>query len=398
MRTTVFIFLLIVLHTVLLVAQINGLSIGYNEAAILYSETGFLHHYIQFFVNNFPYNDFALRLPMIALHVTSFFMLYGISRFYLARESDRLWLMLIYVLLPGITSAALVVDPAGLKIALTFLFVYLFLRFGTYAYVLLPLYVWIDASFLPLFLAIIFYGIMIKKYPIALFGFVLSIIASVRSGVYIGGTPHGHFLDALGIYAAIFSPIVFLYLFYVMYRRFITNERDLLWMIGTVAFGMSLLLSFRQRVEIQSFAPFLMLILPLAAQTFLHTYRIRLRMFRKRYQYLFYSALVILVINIVAVFFNQHFYRFLKDPSRHFSYSMHVMKELAAQLHDKGISCVHTDSQKVQLRLRFYGIGECNRIVLSQSPLGKSDKVTISYNQTPIYITYVTNIHNQFSY
>ncbi|MCL4430792.1 MAG: glycosyltransferase family 39 protein [Epsilonproteobacteria bacterium] len=394
MRIKLLIFLLIVLHTVLLLAQISGLSIGYNEATILYTDTDFLHHYIQFFVNNFPYNDLALRFPMIALHVISFFLLYGISRFYLTRETDRLWLMLVYVLLPGITSAALVVDPAGLKIALTFLFVYLFLRFGTYAYALLPLYVWIDASFLPLFLAIIFYGVMIKKYPIALFATALSIIASIRSGIHIGGTPHGHFLDALGIYAAIFSPIVFLYLFYVMYRRFITNERDLLWLIGTVAFGMSLLLSFRQRVEIQSFAPFLMLILPLAAQTFFHTYRIRLREFRKRYQYLFYTALAILVINTLAVFFNQYFYRFLKNPTHHFSYPMHVVKELAGQLHEKNITCVHTEDEKIQLRLRFYGIEKCNTIVLSQSPMKQSNKVTISYNKTPIYITYVSKVHN----
>lgn len=241
MRTTVLLFLLIVLHTVLLIAQIGGLSIGYNEATILYTDSNFLHHYILFFVNQFPHSDLALRLPMIALHIASFFLLYNISRFYLAKETDRLWLMLIYILLPGVTSAALVVDPAGMKIALTFLFVYLFLRFGTYAYALLPLYVWIDASFLPLFIAILFYGIMVKKPLIALFAVGLSIIATIRSGVTIGGTPHGHFLDALGIYAAIFSPIVFLYLFYVMYRRFITNERDLLWLIGTVAFGMSLL-------------------------------------------------------------------------------------------------------------------------------------------------------------
>ncbi len=394
MRTRVLLFLLIVLHTLLLVAQIGGLSIGYNEAKILYTETGFLHHYIQFFVNSFPHNDIALRLPMIVLHVASFFLLYGISRFYLTRETDRLWLMLIYVLLPGITSAALVVDPAGMKIVLTFLFVYLFLRFGTYAYALLPVYVWLDATFLPLFIAIIFYTIRIKKYPIAVFATVLSIIAYVRSGVEISGTPHGHFLDALGIYAAIFSPIIFLYLFYVIYRRFITNERDLLWVIGAVAFGMSLLLSFRQKVEIQSFAPFLMLILPLAAQTFFHTYRIRLRMFRKRYQFLFYAALLTLVLNTLAVFFNQHFYRFLEKPTHHFSYPMHVIKELAHQLQEKDINCVDAPDDKTQLRLRFYNIGECDEIKLSQEAMRKSDKVTIRYNNIPIYVVYVTKIHN----
>lgn len=394
MRTPVLLFLLIVLHTVLLIAQIGGLSIGYNEATILYTDSSFLHHYIQFFVNQFPHSDLALRLPMIALHVTAFFLLYNICRFYLSRETDRLWLMLIYVLLPGITSAALVVDPAGLKIVLTFLFVYLFLRFGMYAHVLLPLYVWIDASFFPLFVAVMVYGMMIKKYPVALLGAVLSVVAYGRTGLNIGGFPHGHFLDALGIYAAIFSPIVFLYLFYVMYRRFIINERDLLWLIGTVSFVLSLILSFRQRVEIQSFAPFLMLILPLAAQTFLHTYRIRLRMFRKRYQFLFYLALVILVLNTLAVFFNQHLYRFFKDPTHHFSYPMQVVKELAQELTKQKITCLHSDDERTQLRLRFYGIEECHAIALSEHPKKTASKVTIRYNDIAIQTFYVTNLHN----
>jgi hypothetical protein len=393
MRTTVLLLLLIVLHVVLLISQIDGLSIGYNEAITLYKESNVLHYYVQFFVNFFPHSDLALRLPMIALHVIAFFLLHYISRFYLVKPTDRLWLMLIYVLLPGITSAALVVDPAGLKIVLTFLFVALFLRFGTYAYVLLPLYVWIDASFFPLFIAVMVYGIMIKRYPITLLGAILSGIAYSRGGLNIGGFPHGHFLDALGIYAAIFSPIVFLYLFYVIYRRFITKERDLLWMIGTVAFVISLILSFRQRVEIQSFAPFLMLILPLAAQTFLHTYRIRLRMFRKRYQWLFYSALVILLINTLAVFFNQYLYRYLKDPTRHFSYPMHVVKELAQELRKQKITCLHADDERTQLRLRFYGVGECRGILLAEKPNKNAAKVTIRYNKIRIQTFYVTKVH-----
>lgn len=394
MRTRFLLFLLIVLHTVLLIAQISSLSIGYNEATILYTDSSVLHHYILFFVNQFPHSDLALRLPMIGLHISAFFLLYNISRFYLVKETDRLWLMLIYVLLPGVTSAALVVDPAGMKIVLTFLFVYLFLRFGTYSYAILPLYVWIDPTFFPLFLAVMFYGIVIKKHTVTLLGIVLSVVAYGRAGLNVGGFPHGHFLDALVIYAAIFSPIVFLYLFYVMYRRFITNERDLLWLIGMVAFIMSLILSFRQRVEIQSFAPFLMLILPLAAQTFLHTYRIRLSMFRKRYQLLFYSALVILVLNTLGVFFNQHLYRFFKDPTRHFSYPMQVVKELAQELHKQKISCVHADDERTQLRLRFYEIEECRAITLDEHPKKNASKVTIRYNNIPVQTFYVTRLHN----
>lgn len=393
MRTAAPLFLLLTLHTILLIAQISGLSIGYNEAQILFTDTTSLHYYVSFFTSHFGQNDFALRLPMIALHLFSFGLLYAISGYFLQRASDRLWLMVIYLLLPGVTSAALVVDPAGLKIALTFLFVYLYLRVGVYAFALLPVYVWIDPSFIPLFIAVIFYGVMTKQYAFSVLGIILTFIGYVRGGLEISGIPEGRFLDALGIYAAIFSPIIFIYLFYVLYRRFITKQRDLLWLIGAVAFGLSVILSFRQKVEIQSFAPFLMIVLPLAAQTFFHTYRIRLRMFRRRYRLLFYVALGILILNTIAVFFNQYLYQYFKDPTKHFSYSMHVAKELALYLSEKQISCIKTD-EKMQLRLRFYGITECHDYRLDDQEVHNGQKVTISYKNRLLYEGYVTKINN----
>jgi hypothetical protein len=39
-----------------------------------------------------------------------------------------------------------------------------------------------------------------------------------------GGKPKGYFLDALGVYAAIFSPLLFLYFIYSMYRILIKEE------------------------------------------------------------------------------------------------------------------------------------------------------------------------------
>ena len=105
-----------------------------------------------------------------------------------------------------------------------------------------------------------------------------------------------------------------------------THERDLVWMIASSMFIISLLLSFRQKVNIQDFAPYLMVALPLAAQTFFHTYRVRLPIFRRRYRLLFYSAFTLLVVNALAVFFNQWLYQWIKNPKDHFSYSMHVAK------------------------------------------------------------------------
>jgi hypothetical protein len=159
------------------------------------------------------------------------------------------------------------------------------------------------------------------------------------------------------------------------------------------AFMISLLLSFRQKVEIQTFAPFLLLALPLAAQTFLHTYRIRLREFRGRYRILFYTAFILLIVNVLAVFFNQWFYRFMKDPSRHFSYPMHIAKELSGVLHRDNIQCINAGDEKLQLRLRFYGITHCENYRLEKKTTRQSRKVTISYINTPVYETYVTKVN-----
>ncbi len=393
MREKAFFLALLGINTLILVLQIKGLSISYNEAKILYGDSSLLRSIINFSLNLFGHNDYALRLPMILLHLVSGFLLYAISRYYVTRENDRLWIILIYILLPGVTSAALVVDNAGLVIASLFLFTYTYLRFEKYAIGLLPLLLFVNPAFAYLFFAVALYGIYRKNYLFISLGSFLLIISLRLYGIHVGGLPEGRFLDALGVYAAIFSPIVFLYLFYVLYRRFFAKEWDLIWMIASSAFLASLLLSFRQKVEVQTFAPFLLLALPLAAQTFLYTYRIRLREFRGRYRILFYSAFSILIINVLAVFFNQWFYRFISKPTNHFAYPMHVAKELSSVLHQDHIECIDAGDEKLQLRLRFYGITHCQSYRLEKQINKEGKKVTISYINIPAYKIYVTKIN-----
>ncbi|MDD5159730.1 MAG: hypothetical protein PHI47_06730 [Sulfuricurvum sp.] len=393
MREKAFFLALLGINTLILVLQIKGLSISYNEAKILYGDSSLLRSIINLSLNLFGHNDYALRLPMILLHLVSVFLLYAISRYYVTRENDRLWIILIYVLLPGVTSAALIVDNAGLVIASLFLFTYTYLRFDKYALGLLPFLLIVDPAFAYLFFAVALYGIYRKNYLFISLGILLLIISLRLYGIHVGGLPESRFLDALGVYAAIFSPIVFLYLFYVLYRRFFAKEWDLIWMIASSAFLISLLLSFRQKVEVQTFAPFLLLALPLAAQTFLYTYRIRLREFRIRYRILFYSAFLILILNVMAVFFNQWFYRFISKPTHHFSYPMHVAKELSSVLHQDHIKCIDAGDEKLQLRLRFYGITQCQSYRLEKKLTHEGKKVTISYKNIPVYKTYVTKIN-----
>lgn len=386
---------LIAIDLLVLVLQIEGLSIGYNEAKVLYGEFSPLRSLIRLSLELFGQNDYALRLPMIVLHAASMGLLYAIAGHYVQRETDRLWIVLIYALLPGVTSAALVVDNAGVMIASTFAFAYLHLRFGRYALLLLPGLLMLDPAFAYLFFAVALFGMLRREVTYALAGLVALGLSLSLFGIHVGGIPKGHFLDLMGVYAAIFSPVVFLYLFYVLYRRMMAGERDLLWMIASSAFFISLILSFRQKIEAETFAPFLMLMLPLAGETFLRTYRVRLPQFRGRYRLLFFSALGLLALNAMVVFFNPWLYRVLSKPSRHFAYTMHVAKELSRVLHAHRIGCVDAHDEQMQLRLRFYGIAQCESHHLQAHTVHDAIKVTISYMDVPVLTTYVTNIHNK---
>jgi hypothetical protein len=394
MRERPLFFALLGINFLLLFSQIKGLSISYTEAELLYGEFTPLKWLISSSLALFGHNDYALRTPMIALHLLSTVFLFLISKPYVSREFDRIWIIVIYALLPGVTSAALVLDSAGIVIAGSFLFVYLFQQNERYAIAIMPFLFWLDPAFITLFFGILIYSLLNKRYVLSTFSGFFFGISMLFHGIEVGGVPQGRFLDALGLYAAIFSPIIFLYFFYVLYRRFISNQRDLLWTIATSAFLISILLSFRQKILIQSFAPFMMLVLPLAAQTFFQTYRVRLREFRKRYAYLFYSALFLLGVNAIVVFFNQHFYRFFENPNNHFAYPMHIAKELALTLHRNKIECIDAADNKLQLRLRFYGIEKCDAYRLEETPHSNGKKVTISYKNTPAFITYVTKINN----
>ncbi|MDO9304867.1 MAG: hypothetical protein Q7T77_06030 [Sulfuricurvum sp.] len=381
------------INFLILMAQIQGLSISFYEANILYGDSSLLKSFSTFFLNIFGSNDYALRIPMIVIHLISTILLYLISSYYISRPNDKLWIVFIYLLLPGITSSALLVNIAGLKIVTLFAFVYMYLRFNHWSLILLPLFMMLDATSIFLYFSIALFGISRKQWITAGVSSGLLILAVFFFGIDLSGRPQGRFLDALAIYSAIFSPVVFMYLFYVLYRRYMTHERDLVWMIASSMFIISLLLSFRQKVNIQDFAPYLMVALPLAAQTFFHTYRVRLPIFRRRYRLLFYSAFTLLVVNALAVFFNQWLYQWIKNPKDHFSYSMHIAKELAHELKDNQISCVNADSEKMQLRLRFYGITECQGTLLSEEKNKKGKKVTISYINIPIYTAYVTKVN-----
>lgn len=396
MKYRIIFFLLLGIDAAILFFEISHISISYNEAELLYGNFSFLQLLTNTSLKLFGNNDLGLRLSMIILHVSSAVLIYLLSAYYLKSPRNRLWLLFIFILLPGVVSSALIVNHAGLIIFGLLLYVYFEKRFNSYvSNSLLLFYAFIDPGFSYLFLALIIYSLFAKDKLSLIYNIILYSLNIYLYGIHIQGFPSGHFLDTLGVYSAIFTPIIFIYLVYVLYRRFLSDEVDKLWYISTTALLVSLLLSFRQRVDIEIFAPYLIVALPLAAQTFASSYRVRLKQHRKGYRLIFVISVVFLLLNTLIVFFNRELYLILDNPKKHFAYDMHIAKDLAKKLHSQKIDCVTSD-KKMQLRLKFYGIEKCNKYILEKVPL-KSKKrvnVTIGYKDIIIYKANVTKLNN----
>ncbi len=399
MRHKLILFLILGIDVFVLFFETSRISIASSEASLLYGDLSFLQLLVKASLALFGQNDFGLRFPFIVMHIASAFLIYDISKRYLNSERNRLWLVLTFVLLPGVVSAAIMVNDAGFIIFGLLLYLYMEERAPKFfVNLLLLVYALVDVGFVYLFLALAFYHLFYQEKKELIYNLGLFILSSFLYGFDIYGFPRGHFLDTIGVYSAIFTPIIFIYLFYVLYRRYLTDKCDKLWYIAATALLFSLLISFRQRVDIEHFAPYLIVALPLAAQTFASSYKVRLKEHRKGYRVIFVLSFMLLIFNTLLVFFNKELYLFLDDPKKNFAYNMHIAKELAQRLKMQDYSCVSTDT-KMQKRLRFYGIDKCtqNRLDTISLQSTKQESVTIRYKNKILYRATVTKLNNKQS-
>jgi hypothetical protein len=397
MKYKLILLLIVAIDVAILLFEASRLSISSSEAYFLYNQDGFLHTLVTLSLNFFGESDFALRLPFLLLHLGSIFLLYLVSKDYLKDERNRFWLILTFVLLPGVVSSAVVVSHAGFLIFGLLLFLYIDRHFPIYVSSLLLLFfAWVDGAFSYLFLGLFIYALVKKEREYALYTLFLYGLSIYLHGFVIHGYPRGHFLDTIGLYSAIFTPVIFVYLFYALYRRYLTGQKDKIWYIATTALLFSLFTSFRQKIAVEEFAPYLIIALPLAAQTFSSSYRVRLKEHRKGYKTIFIAAFVLLTINTIVVFFNKELYLLLDNPKKNFIYEMDIAKELAEKLQERNISCVSTD-EKMQRRLRFYGVKKCEENLLKVLPLDASQEsnVTISYKGITLYRANVTKLNKK---
>lgn len=371
-------FAVIIVDLLALSYGISTLSISVYEAKIYFDSntlTAFLAHLGTKILGQ---NDFGLRVPFVFLHCISAILLYFYALKITKTPKDALFSLILFLLLPGTVASALCVNEASLVIFMSLLILCTYeYGFKKSFYVLLVLALFVDKSFAILFLSLFFYALYRKNTLLLLLTLVLF---AACVGIYefdFTGKPKGYFLDTLGVFAACFSPLVFVYYFYIIYRLAFRPQKPMLWFIMTTSFLFCLIFSMRQKLYLEEFLPFCVISTPLLVSSLMSSYRIRLPNLRLKYTIFIECAVIFLVFCYIVIIFNTFLYAFIKNPSSHFAYNYHTAKELATSLKERGIKRVKTDKD-MQLRLKFYGIEESKKLALERVKRRKWADFTIN--------------------
>ena len=374
------VFLICLIDFVFLLYAANSLSISYNEAEIFFQKHSLLSCILKLSTHFFGQNDLAVRGVMIFFHIASVVLMYKVSKFYIKLEFDRIVAVLLFVLLPGTLASALIINNAGICITLALLCIYLFhIKKKILFSLFFCLAFFIDGDFLIFYAGFFIFALYKRKPPLAWLSAILFLLTLYFFGFETNGRPSGHFIDTFGIFAAVFSPFVFIFFVYTIYRIWVKEKKDLLWFIAICSFCFCMIVSVRQRLELEQFLPFCVIATPLMVRVFFNSYRVRLPKFRKGHKICTGLVMLFLIFNWSAIIFNQIFYLFLNDPTKHLTYKFDVAKELADKLKEAGVQDIATDDTRLALRLKFYGIKtkSYSKNLLASADLDEKSKFSI---------------------
>ena len=337
-----------------------------HEAKLLFDSSGIVN-YLMELGQSFIQGFFGFRIFFIFSGFLAILFFYEFARRYFPKKNgdygDAYLATIIFMLLPGIITGSVLSNIAILVLPLVLLFVLLYEKkhFILLPFIMLILFFIHDASII-FFIAIMLYGLIHKdkRLTITAATFLIAFIVMAK-GIEIGGRPSGHFIDIFGLYAAVFSPLVFLYFFYTMYRTLLRGKKTLTWYISFTALVFSLLLSIRQKVHISDFAPYVTISIVLMLDIFNHSIRVRLPEFKKKYTLSFNVLMGSLLISASIIFLHQFTFYINEDPQKYFANRVYRPYLLAQGLKNKGIECYDSKRSREQYQLMYYGIGSCTK-------------------------------------
>lgn len=337
-----------------------------HEAKLFFNSDGIVN-YLMVLGQSLISGFLGFRIFFIFSAFLAILFFYEFARRYFQKRDndyeDAYLATLIFMLLPGIITGSVLSNIAILVLPLVLLFVLLYERkhFALLPFIMLILFFIHDASII-FFIAIMLYGLIHKDKKLAITAttFLIAFIILAK-GIEIGGRPSGHFIDIFGLYAAVFSPLVFLYFFYIMYRTFLRETKTLIWYISFTALIFSLLLSIRQKVHISDFAPYVTISIVLMLDIFNNSIRVRLPEFKKKYKLSFNIIVGTLLLSASIIFLHQLIFYINKNPKEYFANRAYRPYILSKELKDRGIECYNSKRSREQYQLMYYGINSCSK-------------------------------------
>jgi len=361
------VFLSLIFYLFLLWYGINFLSFSIVDIKSI-ENFPILNNILDVSIYLFGKNDFAIRIPGIIMGFLSTLLFYKLTFFYLKKEKDRFFSAFIFMLIPGMIISSLVINKSIYIIFSVLLFAYLYKNLKVLSYFLLFFFIFLDKSYISLYFALVFYALYKKDN----FLLVLSLIFLALNANYfnyvIKGKPKGYFLDIFGTYFLIFSPFVFLYFLYSIYKGVLDKKKDIVFFIAFFAFIISTILSFRQRIKIDDYAPFTLIFIIYMVKYFLNSFRVRLPKFRTMYKFIFGFLFGSLILFDLVLFFNSY------TPAKNLTNSYYFIKPLVKILKEHKINYIKSNNKYLQTALNFYGINSGDKYILIYK---KNKKVSI---------------------
>ena len=299
-----------------------------------------------------PKSNVALRIVPFIFTLASIYLLY--LQLEKLRAKDKFIALFSLSLLPVMLAAGCAVNDGSLLLFLLLLFCHLHPKkscaIPAFFILLLP-----QASLIFSLALFAFYAQkrLIKGSALAL---LLFLFAVFLHGFDFGGKPRGYFTDVLGLLALAFTPILFLYIFYCIYRDLLALKKrkslDLKLSFAATGLFLCLMLSLRQKLDLEYFLPFLLLYYPRCVLSFAHSYYLRLPMHRGFYKSSLNLALSLIFSFALILLGSEALFYTDLEPKKHFLINYKGAKALSDELKKLDISCLANASQ----RLGFYGI------------------------------------------
>ncbi len=352
------IFLL--LYGLILIVVAATTPVSPSEAYLFFQKeatlTVLLMHWGSFVVAN----ELGMRLFFLIFGFANAYLLYEITADFFTKREERLLALDFYLMLPGVIVSTVLANDAVIIAFLVLLFLYLHMR-GKSILSLFPLLLlaFVHWSALYFYMTLVLYGLFQKRREVFWVA-AAAIMLYMMLGVSMPEpTPGNHFFEMLGIYATIFSPLLFVYLFYALYRTLLRGEKGLLWYISFGALIISLVLSLQERVKITDFSAYLMPGIIIAVHSYLGSLKVRLRHFQKGYRISFAIIVSSLILSSMTMLLHQPIYRIFGSKYYPLVASVYEPYDRAQKLKSNGEKCVEESRQKVLYQMRYYGLGKC---------------------------------------